>query len=413
MEIVAIHRRSIGLDVHQATVMACAIIEEDDGTLRTEIKKFSAFKRDRRALADWCAALSPDIVVMESTGIYWKSPYAALERVGIRALVVNAYHVKQVPGRKTDVSDAEWLCSLARCGLLTRRSFVPPQKYRELRLVARHRQKLTGMLSAQKNRLGKILADGGVRLGVTVSDLNGQSARAMIRKLIEGATPEQALTQASRRLKTPRAEIGASLDGDLTEAHRFVLDSLLGHIEQLEAEIARFDAHLIGQLREPVELLALALMQTTPGIDQIGAAMLLVETGVDMAQFKGPDALARWTGLCPPNNMSADKRKPGKKLKGNTYVRRLLCEFALAASRTRCAFQAKYKSLTLRRGHKRAVIACAHKMIRALYMMLRKGEPYRDGTVDLDALVVKRNAPRWIKALKRHGYLPATTATTR
>ena len=235
----------------------------------------------------------------------------------------------------------------------------------------------------------------------------------MIRRLIYGATAEAALTQARPRLKTPREEIGASLEGDLSPAHRFVLENPIGDIERFEAEIARFDAYLLGNLREPVEVLALSLMQTAPGIDLIGAAMLLVEIGVEMSEFKGPDALARWTGMCPPNNKSADKRKPGKKLKSNTYVRRLLCEFALAAIKTRCAFQAKYKSLTLRRGHKRAVIACAHKMIRALYVMLRKREPYRDGTVDLDALVVQRNAPRWIKVLKKYGYLPATAATTR
>lgn len=409
MEIEAIHKRVIALDVHQAMVMACAIIEEPDGTVRIERKRFGAFKRDRRALAEWCAALRPEIAVMESTGIYWKSPYAALECVGIRALVVNAHFVKHVPGRKTDVSDAEWLASLARCGLLTRRSFVPPQKYRELRLVARQRQKMTGMLASQKNRLGKMLADAGVRLGVVVSDLHGKSARAMIRKLIEGATPEVALAQASRRLKAPREEIGASLEGDLSPAHIFVLESVIEHVERLEADIARFDAYLLAALSEPAEQLALSLLQTVPGIDRIGAAMLLVEIGIEMSEFTGSDAIARWSGLCPPNNISADKRTKGKKLKGNTWVRRLMCEFALAASKTCCAFQAKYKGLTVRRGHKRAIIACAHKMIRAIYMMLRKREPYRDSTVDLDALVVKRNAPRWIKALTRHGYLNTAT----
>lgn len=405
MEIEAIHRRVIGLDVHQASVVACAIIEEADGTITLVRKRFGAFKRDRRALAEWCATLRPHVVVMESTGIYWKSPYAALECVGIRALVVNAHFVKHVPGRKTDVSDAEWLASLARCGLLTRRSFVPPQKYRELRLVARQRQKISGMLSAQKNRLAKVLADSGVRLGVVVSDLNGKSARAMIRALIAGATPELALGHASRRLKAPREEIGAALEGDLSPAHVFVLVAVLDHIEQFEADIVRFDAYLLDQLREPIESQALALLQTVPGIDRIGAAMLLVEIGVEMAEFASPDAIARWAGVCPPNNISADKRKSGKKLKGNTWVRRLLCEFANAAIKTACAFQAKYKGLTIRRGHKRAIIACAHKMVRTIHAILRKHEPYRDSTVDLDALVVKRNAPRWIKALARHGYL--------
>ena len=220
------------------------------------------------------------------------------------------------------------------------------------------------------------------------------------------APTETALAQASRRLKAPREQIGASLEGDLSPAHIFVLEHLIEHVERLEADIAKFDAYLLGELGEPEERLALALMQTVPGIDRIGAALLLVEIGTEMSEFKGPDAIARWSGLCPTNNLSAGKRKKGKKLKGNTWVRRLLCEFALAASKTGSAFQAKYKSLTLRRGHKRAIIACAHKMIRAIYTMLRKREPYRDSTVDLDALMVKRNAPRWIKALAATVFCP-------
>ena len=173
MELTALHKRVIGLDVHQAQITACAIIEDADGTVRIEQRQFGAFKRDRRALADWAAALSPDEVVMESTGIYWKSPYAALEVVGIRAQVVNARHVKNVPGRKTDVGDAQWLATLARAGLL-RGSFVPPAKLRELRLISRQRQKLVGQLASEKNRLHKVLTDGGVRLGVVVSVLHWQ-----------------------------------------------------------------------------------------------------------------------------------------------------------------------------------------------------------------------------------------------
>lgn len=169
MELVALYKCVIGLDVHQAQITACAIIEETDGTTRTEQRQFCAFKRDRRALAEWAAALLPDEVVMESTGIYWKSPYAALEKMGIRAKVVNARHVKNVPGRKTDVGDAQWLATLARAGLL-RGSFVPPAKLRELRLISRQRQKLVGLLASEKNRLHKVLTDGGIRLGVVVSD---------------------------------------------------------------------------------------------------------------------------------------------------------------------------------------------------------------------------------------------------
>jgi transposase len=404
MELVPIFKRVIGLDVHQGQVTACAIIEEADGQVRIEQRQFGAFKKDRRALAQWCAGLQPDEVVMESTGIYWKSPYAALEAVGIRAKVVNARHVKQVPGRKTDIGDAQWLAMLARAGLL-RASFVPPAKLRELRLIARQRQKLVGLAASEKNRLHKVLTDGGIRLGVVVSDIHGQSARAMIKALIQGAAPNEVLQLASRRLKASREELFDALHGELTDAHRFVLDELMDHIEELEARIARFDARLLEGLKD--EHNSLVLLQTLPGVDLIGAAMLLVEIGTDMSVFGHADRLASWVGICPGNDESAGKRKSGRTRKGNPYVRRLLCEFAHAASRTRCALQSKFQALVVRRGRKRSIIAVAHKMLRTIFFMLARGQPYRDSATDYEAISVKRNAPRWIKALTRYGFLPA------
>lgn len=403
MELTALHKRVIGLDVHQAQITACAIIEDADGTVRIEQRQFGAFKRDRRALADWAAALSPDEVVMESTGIYWKSPYAALEVVGIRAQVVNARHVKNVPGRKTDVGDAQWLATLARAGLL-RDSFVPPAKLRELRLISRQRQKLVGQLASEKNRLHKVLTDGGVRLGVVVSDLHGQSARAMVKAIIDGQSPHEVLQLASRRLKASREEIFDALQGELTDSHRFVLDELMRHIEEIEARIARFDARLLDALTD--ERNALALLQTLPGVDLIGAAMLLVEIGTDMDAFGSADRLASWVGICPGNNESAGKRKSGRVRKGNPYVRRLLCEFAHAASRTQSVFQSKFQSLIVRRGHKRAIVALAHKLLRTIFFMLNRGQHYRDSATDYEALSVQRNAPRWIKALTKFGFIP-------
>lgn len=309
MELTTLYQRVIGLDVHQAQITACAIIQESDGTTRTEQRQFGAFKRDRRELAEWAASFKPDQVVMESTGIYWKSPYAALEVVGIHALVVNARHVKNVPGRKTDVGDAQWLATLARAGLL-RGSFVPPAKLRELRLVTRQRQKLVGQLSAEKNRLHKILTDSGIRLGVVVSDLHGQSARAMVKAIIAGQTANEVLQLASRRLKATREELFDALQGELTANHRFVLDEIMCHIEELEARIARFDARLLDELKD--EHNQLALLQTLPGIDLIGAAMLLVEIGTDMSAFGSADRLSSWVGICPGNNESAGKRKSGR-----------------------------------------------------------------------------------------------------
>lgn len=403
MELVAILKRVIGLDVHQAQITACAIIEEADGTTRVEQRQFGAFKRDRRELAEWCASFSPDEVVMESTGIYWKSPYAALEKVGIHAKVVNARHVKNVPGRKTDIGDAQWLATLARAGLL-RGSFVPPTKLRELRLISRQRQKQVGILSSEKNRLHKVLTDGGIRLGVVVSDLHGQSARAMIKAIIHGQPPNEVLKFASKRLKASREELFDALQGEITDNHRFVLDELMQHIEEIEARTARFDARLLAGLA--AEQNALILLQTLPGVDLIGAAMLLVEIGTDMKAFGSADRLASWVGICPGNNESAGKRKSGRVRKGNLYVRRLLCEFAHAASRTKSAFKSKFDSLIVRRGHKRSIVALAHKLLRTMYFMLDRGEYYRDSATDYEALSVQRNASRWIKKLIAFGFIP-------
>jgi len=407
MELVALYKRVIGLDIHQAQITACALIEEADGSTRIEQRQFGGFKRDRRELADWVASLRPDEVVMESTGIYWKSPYAALEAVGIRAKVVNARHVKNVPGRKTDVGDAHWLATLARAGLL-RGSFVPPAKLRELRLIARQRQKLVGQLAAEKNRLHKVLTDSGIRLGVVVSDLHGKSARAMVKAIIAGQAPHEVLKLASTRLKASREEIFDALQGDLTASHHFVLDELIRHIEEIEARIARFDARLLSELES--ERNFLALLQTIPGVDLIGAAMLLVEIGTDMDAFGNADRLASWVGICPGNNESAGKRKSGHIRKGNPYVRRLLCEFAHAASRTTSVFKSKFQALLVRRGYKRAIIAIGHKILRTIFFMLKRREHYRDSATDYEALFVQRNAPRWKKALIKFGFVKPANA---
>lgn len=402
MELTPLYKRVIGLDVHQAQITACAILEDENGELRLEQRQFATFKRDRRALAEWAVQLRAELVVMESTGIYWKSPYAALEAAGVRTLVVNAKHVKNVPGRKTDIGDAQWLATLARAGLL-RGSFIPPAALRELRLVSRQRQKLVGQLAAEKNRLHKVLTDGGIRLGVVVSDVHGTTARKMVKALIAGAPTHSILDLASKRFKASREELFDALQGELTPSHRFVLSELMQHIEEIEARIARFDAQLLSGLTE--QRSSMALLQTLPGIDVIGAAMLLVEIGTDMSAFGHPDRLASWAGVCPGNNESAGKRKSGRAGKGNPYVRRLLCEFAHSASRTTSVFKSKFQALLIRRGHKRSIIAIAHKLLRTIFFMLQRGQHYRDSATNYEELSVKKHAPRWIKSLAKFGLI--------
>lgn len=407
MDLTPIHKRVIALDVHQAKITACAIVEHDDGRVEVSTREFGAFKRDRRALAQWAQQIVPEVVVMESTGVYWKSPFTALEKVGIVAWVVNARHVKAVPGRKTDLCDAQWLATLARSGLL-RASFIPCKEFRELRLVARQRQKLQGMLASEKNRLHKVLVDAGVRLNVLVDDIHGLAARAMVKGLIEGK-PMHEILDHKGRLRASREELFEALSPEcLSDAHCFVLEQIMQHIEQIEARVGRMDAYLLEALA-PWQA-QLNLLTTMPGIDHIGAAMLLVEIGADMDKFGSAERLASWVGICPGNNESAGKRKSGRIRKGNAWVRRLLCEFAQAAARTRCALKAKFDSLNVRRGYKKSVIALAHKMLRIVYAMLASGTHYQDSSVDYEAITVARNAPRWLKMLKKHGFIPVPEA---
>ena len=403
MDLTPMHKRVIALDVHQAKITACALVEHEDGRVEITKRDFGAFKRDRRALAQWSVEIRPEVVVMESTGVYWKSPFAALEAVGIIAWVVNARHVKAVPGRKTDMADAQWLATLARSGLL-RASFIPPVDMRELRLVARQRQKLVGMCSAEKNRLHKVLVDAGIRLNVVVSDVHGASARAMVKALIAGQAMHEVLDQKGR-LRASRDELFEALSTERFSArHQFVANEIMRHIEQIEERVSRFDQYLHEGLKayQP----QLRLLQTLPGVDIQGAAMLLVEIGADMAVFGSAERLASWVGICPGNNESAGKRKSGQTRKGNVWVRRLLCEFAQAASRSRCALKDKFTALSIRKGHKKSIIALAHKMLRIVFAILKNKTPYLDKAVDYEALSVKRNAPRWLKILMKHGYVP-------
>ena len=349
---------------------------------------------------------------MESTGIYWKSIYAHLERAGIQAWVVNAHFVKHVPGRKTDMNDSQWLAVLARFGLV-RGSFIPPQDLRELRLVSRYRRKLTAMRASEINRLHKILDDGGIKLGGVVSDINGLSARAMVAGLIEGKSITALLDMARGRLKLRRDDLQAALDGDLSARHRFVLEYIHEHIEILEHSLAELDAYILAAMA-PYQW-AHRLLQTIPGIDQIASALILIEIGDDMARFGSADRIAAWAALCPGNNESAGKRKSARIGKGSSVIRYIMCECANSAWKTKSSLAAKYKSLMVRKTHKTAIIALAHKMIRLIFLLLTRKVAYHDPQIDYEATSAKKNAPRWIKQLKAIGQWPnsaSTSATT-
>ena len=404
----SLYRCVAGLDVHRLLYVLTVLTEQADGSLSKHQRQFNGFQRDVREMVTWLQSLGVELVIMESTGIYWKSVYAALEAAGIPAHVVNARHVKNVPGRKTDIADSEWLAQLGRFGLV-RPSFIPPKDLRELRLVSRYRQKLSQMQASEKNRLHKILDDAGIKLGAVVADIDGVSARAMIGGLIAGLPLDQLAEMAKGVLRHKREELALSLEGELTARHRFVLEQIEAHTRYLEAELARLDAYLIEAMEPYRDYWQ--LLQTIPGIDQIAAAMILIEIGDDLSAFANARHLASWAALCPGNHESAGKRKTGKTRKGNHAIRYLLCEAANAARRTKSALHEKYQSLVARRGHKKAIIAVAHQILRTIYVLFTRRQAYRDSGFDYQAALVKKNAPRWIKALKQFGYWPKSDSS--
>jgi transposase len=401
----AIVQRCAGLDVHKKIIVVTMLLEQSDGSVKEETKEYGTTYKACEELANWLLSHDVQLSVMESTGIYWKNIYAALEKVGLHVSVVNARHVKQVPGRKTDVKDSQWLARLARYGLV-RGSFIPPKDLRELRLIARYRTKLVGTLASEKNRLHKTLDDAGVRLGNVVADINGVSAREIIAGLVEGKPVCELLSCLKGKLKKKKEEMQAELEGELSARHKYLLKKLQEHISYLEKEIIELDEYILTAMQEYKE--QWEILQTIPGLDMVGAALLIIEIGVDMQRFGSREEFCSWAGMCPGNNESAGKKKSGKTPKGSKQLRYILCEAANAAARTNCQFKQKYKSLMIRRGHKKAIVAIGHKMLRVVYSRLKAGEVYHDPTVNYEEEVVKKNASRWIKMLKKYKVVQPT-----
>lgn len=398
-------KRTAGLDVHKMIVVATILLEQEDGSIHHETREFRTFKRGRRELCQWLKTNQIDLAVMESTGIYWKSIYASLERSEILTYVVNARYVKNVPGKKTDVSDSHWLAALARMGLL-KPSFIPTKDLRELRIISRERMKIKAMQAAEKNRMNKVLDDAGIRLGGVVTDIDGVSSQQIIDGIINGASVEEMLECVRGRLKSKSEELRACLDEELSERHLFLLKVHRQNILHFKSQLEAIDAYLFAAM-EPYKT-QWEILQTLPGVDKVSAMILIIEIGVEMGRFGSGQKLSSWAGMCPGNNESAGKRKSGRTRKGNQAVRSILCEIANAARRTASQFKSKYASLVIRRGHKRSIIALGHKILRVIYVMLSKAQPYYDPGIDYEELIVDRNAPRWLQALKKFGYLPQT-----
>jgi transposase len=393
-----------GLDVHQATVVAC--LNKGPGNKRSrkdDIRTFSTTRRGLGEMRDWLVASGCTLVAMESTGIYWRPVYAELEG-HFELIVGNAQHIKNVPGRKTDVKDCEWISDLARHGLIAK-SFVPPRPIRDLRDLTRYRRKLSQAQAAERNRLLKLLESANIKLSGPVSNVFGVSGRAMLTALIEGEeTPAEMAQHARGRMKRKRAELALALDGNFDEHHRFVLRLQFERIKAAEADLERLDARLREKLAPYVEIID--RLSRIPGVDWVLAATIIAEIGVDMSAFISANHLASWAGICPGNHQSAGKQRSGKARKGNVYLKSALVTAAVNAAKKRSSYLAdKSRRLRARRGELRAHVAIAHKILVAIYHMLASGSDYQDlGPTYLDRLDQRRTANQLTRRLRDLGY---------
>lgn len=395
--------RCAGLDVHKATVVACVRVPGPRGGRAQHVETFGTTAAALLALRDWLEAHGVTHVAMESTGVYWKPVYYVLEE-RFTCLVVNAAHLKHVPGRKTDVQDSVWIAQVLEHGLL-RGSFVPPAPIRELRDVTRYRKSLIQDRTRVANRLHKVLEDAGIKLATVASDILGASGRAMLTALVQGTTDAAVLADLARgRLRAKLPALRAALVGRFRGHHAFLVRQLLAHLDYLDEAVA--------QMSEQIEVLvapfaaARARLDTIPGINCPTADVLIAELGVDMRVFPTAAHAASWAGLCPGHNESAGKYKSGKTRHGSRWLRAALIEAALAAIRTRdSAFGARYRRILRHRGHKKAVVAVAHAMLVTAYHLLARSTVYQEpGAAYFDRRDADRIRRRAVQTLEHQGY---------
>ena len=410
-----IHRRCAGLDVHKKSVAVCVRVLGSDGRLQKQVRTFGTMTRDLLELGEWLTGQGVTHVAMESTGVFWKPLYNLLEGK-FEILLCNAQHIKQVPGRKTDVKDCEWLAQLLQHGLL-RGSFVPPRPLRDLRDLTRHRAQVIAEKTAVANRIHKVLEDANVKLGSVASDVLGASGRAVLHAMIEGENDPTTLAElAQRKLRAKIPQLKASLEGRVTEHHRFMLRTLFTHLTFLEKSIHeitnRIEEVMIKADAEATEVRtvpfveAVRLLITMPGIEVRTAQNVVAEIGCNMAQFPRAQNLASWGGMCPGNNESAGRRKGGKTTKGNRWLRSALVQAAWAASHTKGTYlAAQFRRLAARRTKKPALVAVGHTMLVIAYHMLKTHTPYADlGPDHFDQLNPERLTRHLVKRLEKLGH---------
>lgn len=410
--------RCCGLDVHEASVTACVLLDEGGRRPRKLIRTFRTMHAELLQLRHWLTSLAVTHVAFEGTGVYWRPVYTVLEG-GFDLSVVNARHVKQLPGRKTDVNDAEWLATLLRHGLL-RKSFVPPKEIRALRDLTRYRRMLVQSQTTEKNRILKLLETAGIKLSAVASDAFGKSGLEMIRAVAAGnVSIDRIVNMARAHLRKKMPDLRLALDVLVEDHHRLMLRDQLARLDRTAEEIARYDALLADRVA-PFES-QLALLCSIDGIQRTAAIDIFAEIGPDLASFPNDGHFASWAGMCPGQSESAGKKGKARRRRGNPYLQSILVECALAATRKKGSYlKDKYHRLKARRGAMRALFAVAHKLSSAVYRVLTTGENYRDlGPAYLDRLEPNSVAKRLVSRLQRLGldyaslepfFAPATPA---
>ena len=403
--------RCAGLDVHKANVVVCIRVAGPNGSIRKEVRTFSTMTTSLQTLSEWMAEHGVTHVAMESTGVFWKPIFNILEG-RFQVFLVNARHVKNVPGRKTDVKDCEWLAQLLQCGLL-RPSYIPELVIRQLRDLTRQRTQLVAEQTSVTNRIQKVLEDANIKLAAVATDVLGVSGRAMLGALLSGqSTPEEMAGLARGRLKSKIPELEEALRGHVTEHHRFLLKLHLDQLQQLDALIQRLNAR-VAELTRPFEP-AIERLVTIPGVDLRTAENLIAELGHDLTAFPSAGHMSSWAGMCPGNNRSAGKNQSGRTTKGNRWLRQTLTQAAWAAARTKNTYlSTQHRRLAARRGSKRALVAIGHTLLVIVYHVLTEKTVYRELGADyLDRQNPERLTRYLVKRLEGLGHTVNLTPTS-
>lgn len=400
MEVV--YRCCCGIDVHKKVIVACLVNGGEQ-----ELREFGTTTSEIKSLANWLTESGCEMVAMESTGVFWKPLYNLFELMELDAMIVNAAHMKALPGRKTDVKDAEWIADLLRHGLLTA-SYIPNREQRELREITRYRKSLTEERCREVNRLQKILEGANIKLDSVVKDITGKSARKLLQRIIDDDIPgsEEVSKLVHGRLRPKLDQIVASIEGITTPLQRKLLAQIIDHIDDLNRRIGELDKMVKEYMAEYES--AIAAIDEIPGIARRSAEVILAEIGLDMSRFPSAAHLCSWAGICPGNYQSAGKRKHGRTRKGNAALKTILTQCAKSAKTVKSSyFSAQYQRISARRGKNRATLAVAHSMLIAIYHILKNKTAFHDlGSDYYDSFNRDRKINNYLKRLKALGWEP-------